>query len=90
LHWFPNDGIFLLQLQEGVSGARSNDTKSLKSIIIDWISPPGEPLRPPIARNIKTDRGFNHETTAAPFILDLLDDPDEVNEVDDLLAWWNW
>jgi hypothetical protein len=22
-------------------------------------------------------------------ILDLLDDPDEVNEVDDLITWWN-
>ena len=65
LHRFPNDGIFLLQLQKGVSGARSDDTKSLKSVIIDWISPPGKSLRPPIARNIKTDRGFNHEATGA-------------------------
>jgi hypothetical protein len=23
-------------------------------------------------------------------ILDLLEDPDEVKEVDDLLVWWNW
>lgn len=56
---------FFLQLQRGASGARSDDTKSLKSAIIDWLSPPGEPLRPPIARNIKTDRGFNHEVTGA-------------------------
>jgi len=56
---------FLLQLQKGASGARSDDTKSLKSAIIDWLSPPGEPLRPPIARNIKIDRGFNHEVTGA-------------------------
>jgi len=52
-------------LQKGVSGARSDDTKSLKSAIVDWLSPPGVPLHPPIARNIKTDRGFNHEVTGA-------------------------
>jgi len=52
-------------LQKGASGARADDTKSLKSAIIDWLSPPGEPLRPSIARNIKVDRGFNHEATGA-------------------------
>jgi hypothetical protein len=52
-----------LQLQKGASGARSDDTKSLKSAIIDWLTPPGEPLVPPIARNVKADRGFNHEVT---------------------------
>jgi hypothetical protein len=53
------------QLQKGASGARSDDTKSLKSVIIDWLTLPGEPLVPPIARNVKVDRGFNHETTGA-------------------------
>lgn len=52
-------------LQKGASGARSDDTKSLKSAIIDWLTPPGEPLVPPIARNVKVDRGFNHEITGA-------------------------
>ena len=51
------------QLQKGTSSARSDDTKSLKSAILDWIVPPGEPLIPPIARNVKADRGFNHEKT---------------------------
>jgi hypothetical protein len=51
------------QLQKGASGARSDDTKSLKSAIVDWLTPPGEPLVPPIARNVKVDRGFNHEVT---------------------------
>jgi len=50
-------------LQKGASGARSDDTKSLKSAIVDWLTPPGEPLVPPIARNVKADRGFNHEIT---------------------------
>jgi hypothetical protein len=52
-------------LQKGASDARADDTKSLKSAIIDWLSPPGEPLHPPIAQNIKVDRGFNHEVTGA-------------------------
>ncbi|KJA13492.1 hypothetical protein HYPSUDRAFT_151548, partial [Hypholoma sublateritium FD-334 SS-4] len=52
-------------LQKGASSARSDDTKSLKSAIIDWLVPAGEPLIPPIARNIKIDRGFNHEITGS-------------------------
>ncbi|KJA14950.1 hypothetical protein HYPSUDRAFT_142490 [Hypholoma sublateritium FD-334 SS-4] len=52
-------------LQKGASSARSDDTKSLKSAIIDWITPPGEPLIPPISRNAKSGRGFNHEVTGA-------------------------
>ena len=64
----PTSAISLLpiptpQVQKGVSSARSDDTKSLKSVIIDWISPPGQPLIPPLARNVKADRGFNHECT---------------------------
>lgn len=53
------------QLQKGVSSARSDDTKSLKSAIIDWLTPPGEPLIPPIPCNVKIGRGFNHEATGA-------------------------
>jgi hypothetical protein len=52
-----------LQIQKGVSSARSDDTKSLKGVVIDWITPKGQPLSPPLARNIKTDRGFNHDVT---------------------------
>ncbi|KIJ92352.1 hypothetical protein K443DRAFT_135315 [Laccaria amethystina LaAM-08-1] len=48
-------------LQKGASSARSDDTKSLKAAIIDWITPRGEALHPPIPRNSKTERGFNHE-----------------------------
>ncbi|KAJ3533220.1 hypothetical protein NMY22_g7421 [Coprinellus aureogranulatus] len=51
-------------LQKGAASARSDDTKSLKSIVVDWIAPPdGEPLRPALSRNVKMDRGFNHERT---------------------------
>ena len=52
-----------IQIQKGVSSARSDDTKSLKSAIIDWITPKGQPLDPPLARNVKTDRGFHHDRT---------------------------
>lgn len=55
----------MLQLQKGVSSARSDDTKSLKGPILDWIVPSGQALTPPLARNIKMDRGFHHERTGA-------------------------
>jgi hypothetical protein len=61
-HLHSND---VLQLQKGALSARSDDTKSLKSVIIDWITPHGESLSPPIAQNAKLDRGYNHEVTGA-------------------------
>ena len=53
------------KIQKGVSGARSDDTKSLKGPILDWITHHGQPLDPPLARNIKMDHGFHHERTGA-------------------------
>ncbi|KAH6907219.1 hypothetical protein BKA70DRAFT_1104875 [Coprinopsis sp. MPI-PUGE-AT-0042] len=50
-------------IQKGSSSARADDTKGLKGVILDWITPPGEALRPPLLRNVKTDRGFFHDTT---------------------------
>ncbi|KAH6883712.1 hypothetical protein BKA70DRAFT_1446712 [Coprinopsis sp. MPI-PUGE-AT-0042] len=51
-------------IQKGANSARSDDTKTLKSAIVDWILPPGgQPLNPPIARNVKMDRGFLHPRT---------------------------
>ena len=55
----------LLQLQKGVSSARSDDTKSLKGPVLDWIVPPGQSLTPPLARNVKMDRGYHHERTGS-------------------------
>jgi hypothetical protein len=55
----------LVKIQKGVSGARADDTKSLKAVIIDWITPCGEPLTPPLSRNVKAGRGYNHERTGA-------------------------
>jgi hypothetical protein len=51
------------KIQKGLSTARADDTKGLKGVIIDWITPPGEALRPPLTRNVKTDRGFYHDVT---------------------------
>ncbi|KAG2126797.1 hypothetical protein DEU56DRAFT_742755 [Suillus clintonianus] len=50
---------------KGAAGARGDDTKTLKSAVLDWISPKGEPIQPPLHRNSKIDRGFNHELTGS-------------------------
>ncbi|EGN91729.1 hypothetical protein SERLA73DRAFT_164395 [Serpula lacrymans var. lacrymans S7.3] len=46
-------------IQKGANGARSDDTKGLKSAVIDWITPKGQTLSPHIHRNVKA----NHERT---------------------------
>ncbi|TEB12107.1 hypothetical protein FA13DRAFT_1721977, partial [Coprinellus micaceus] len=46
-------------LQKGASSGRSDDTKSLKGVVLDWIGP----LDPPLARNVKQSRGFHHDRT---------------------------
>jgi hypothetical protein len=33
--------------------------------VLDWITPKGQNLVPPLARNVKIDRGFHHERTGA-------------------------
>ena len=53
------------EIQKGVSSARSDDTKSLKGPILDWIVPQGQSLQPSLARNVKMDRGFHHDRTGA-------------------------
>ncbi|TEB09971.1 hypothetical protein FA13DRAFT_1759839 [Coprinellus micaceus] len=50
-------------LNKGSMGACADDTKSLKSVVIDWITPLGGSLSPPLSRNVKTDRGCFHEQT---------------------------
>ncbi|KAG2737573.1 hypothetical protein P692DRAFT_20761391 [Suillus brevipes Sb2] len=50
---------------KGAAGARGDDTKTLKSAVLDWISPRGEAIQPPLHRNSKIDRGFNHELTGS-------------------------
>jgi hypothetical protein len=55
----------VLQLGKGASGARGDDTKTLKSAVLEWLVPRGQVVIPPLSRNIKSDRGFNHEVTGA-------------------------
>ncbi|KAH6913696.1 hypothetical protein BKA70DRAFT_1096331, partial [Coprinopsis sp. MPI-PUGE-AT-0042] len=50
-------------VQKGSAGARADDTKGLKGVILDWITPRGQNLQPPLMRNVKTDRGFYHPRT---------------------------
>ncbi|KAG1758512.1 hypothetical protein EDD22DRAFT_981375 [Suillus occidentalis] len=52
-------------LGKGASGARGDDTKTLKSTILEWLVPRGQVVIPPLSRNIKSDHGFNHEVTGA-------------------------
>jgi hypothetical protein len=62
---FPMNPMYFIQIQKGAASARSDDTKSLKGAIINWITPQDQSLDPPLARNVKTDRGFHHERTGA-------------------------
>ncbi|KAG1899229.1 uncharacterized protein F5891DRAFT_1129161 [Suillus fuscotomentosus] len=53
-----------------------DDTKTLKSTVLEWLVPRGQVVIPPLSRNIKSDRGFNHEVTGmllCPTGLDWLD-----------------
>ncbi|KAG0704194.1 hypothetical protein DFH29DRAFT_981616 [Suillus ampliporus] len=52
-------------LGKGASGARGDDTKTLKSAVLEWLLPRGQAVVPPLSQNIKSDRGFNHEITGA-------------------------
>ncbi|KAG1732025.1 uncharacterized protein EDB91DRAFT_1238858 [Suillus paluster] len=50
-------------LTKGASGVRGDDTKSLKGSVLNWITPKGQNLVPPLACNVKIDHGFHHEWT---------------------------
>ncbi|KAG1886555.1 hypothetical protein F4604DRAFT_1877826 [Suillus subluteus] len=67
---------------KGAAGTRGDDTKTLKSALLDWISPKGEAIQPPLHRNSKINRGFNHELTGSllcPAGLDWNDPQTKVN-----------
>jgi hypothetical protein len=51
------------QITKGISSARSDDTKSIKTAVVDWITPTKRVLSPPIQRNVKDNRGFHHPRT---------------------------
>ncbi|KAG1890410.1 hypothetical protein F4604DRAFT_1876902 [Suillus subluteus] len=50
---------------KGAAGVRGDDTKTLKSAVLDWIAPKGEAIRPPLHRNSKIGCRFNHELTGS-------------------------
>ncbi|KAG2740811.1 hypothetical protein P692DRAFT_201842415 [Suillus brevipes Sb2] len=50
---------------KGAAGTRGDDTKMLKSAVLDWITLKGAAIQPPLHRNSKIDRGFNHELTGS-------------------------
>jgi len=37
----------------------------MKGTVLDWITPRDVALNPPLARNVKTNRGFYHNATGA-------------------------
>ncbi|RDB25671.1 hypothetical protein Hypma_006974 [Hypsizygus marmoreus] len=58
-------GLIADLIQKGASASRADDTKGIKNAIIDWITPPGEFLKPPLNRRTKFDHGFKHEHTGS-------------------------
>ncbi|KAL4063074.1 hypothetical protein J3A83DRAFT_4362664 [Scleroderma citrinum] len=52
-------------IQKGANGTRADDTKGMKGLIIDWITPKGQSLIPHIHYNVKSGCGFNHVCTGA-------------------------
>ncbi|EGO02661.1 hypothetical protein SERLA73DRAFT_47911 [Serpula lacrymans var. lacrymans S7.3] len=49
--------------QKGANRARADNTKGIKSAVIDWITPKGQTLLPHIHHNVKAGCSFNHECT---------------------------
>ena len=41
--------VTLLQIGKGASGARGDDTKTLKSAVLEWLVPRGQALIPPLS-----------------------------------------
>jgi hypothetical protein len=72
--YYSESFTYSSKIQRGVSSARSDDTKSLKGAVLDWILPRDGDMRnvlpmdqPPqhLGRNVKTNRGFHHPITGA-------------------------
>ncbi|TFK25963.1 hypothetical protein FA15DRAFT_589300, partial [Coprinopsis marcescibilis] len=51
-------------IAKGASNARADDTKTIKSNVMDWVTPNGEPLSPPLGNNVpKNLHGYLHHWT---------------------------
>ena len=62
IQWDHSVLIAVDKLSKGTSGARGDDTKSLKGTVLDWITPRGQSLVLPLACNVKVDHGVTHQT----------------------------
>ncbi|RXW11159.1 hypothetical protein EST38_g14696 [Candolleomyces aberdarensis] len=60
-------------LEHGVTRARTDDVKSMKGAIIEWITPRGGALIPGLCKNKKSDRGFFHYRTGELLCPPMLD-----------------
>ncbi|KAI0311999.1 hypothetical protein OF83DRAFT_1177050 [Amylostereum chailletii] len=59
--------------QKGINSARSDDGKGVRNALVNWLTPPGVALDPPILPTSKAERGFNHPMTGrllCPAVLD--------------------
>ena len=70
----PHAVLTVSELKKGMSSARSDDTKSLKGSILDWIVPCGQSVQPPLACNTKTDLlpirlKFDHKDTSLQYYI---------------------
>ncbi|KIM64220.1 hypothetical protein SCLCIDRAFT_115515, partial [Scleroderma citrinum Foug A] len=45
-------------IQKGANGARADNTKGVKTAVINWITPKGQSLIPHILCNVKSRCGF--------------------------------
>ncbi|KAG6913959.1 hypothetical protein DXG01_003289 [Tephrocybe rancida] len=63
----PEDDItrMVTMIQRGVTRANSDDIKSLRSKVLQWIAPPNGQLSPPLRGSLKADQGFHHSTTGS-------------------------
>ncbi|TFK17856.1 hypothetical protein FA15DRAFT_604312 [Coprinopsis marcescibilis] len=51
-------------IAKGASSARADNTKAIKSNVMDWVTPNGEPLSPPLGGNVPKElRGYIHHWT---------------------------
>ena len=71
----------------GISSAKSDDTKSLKGMVLDWITLRNTALVPLLSQNIKTNRGFHHPVTGGLLCSAGLDwnDAEQVPDIHTLL-----
>ncbi|KAG6906188.1 hypothetical protein DXG01_015341 [Tephrocybe rancida] len=51
-------------MQRGVAWVMADDAKALRAEVLDWITPVGLELSPPLNPDVKINQGFHHPATA--------------------------